>query len=112
MFHLAANTMALGVGTDIDVPALSDDIITIQNSHFILSQQMGLMAAMAYSPLLDRIKLASPSMRQLATPYVRPITQGVVGQTNYNLALWNDSPYLLNPFEEIQVLEIEGPSAR
>lgn len=104
MFHLAGYTMLIGPGSDIDVPAMSDDILTIQNNHFILAQQMGLMASLSYSPLLDRIKIATPSLRQLATPYIRPVSQGLAGVTNYNAALWNDHPLVLNPYEEIQTL--------
>lgn len=103
MFHLAINTVALGVGTDLDVPALTDDVLSQQNSHFVLAQPLGLMGVMACSALLDRIKLVSPSMRQLATPYIRPINQATVGITNPNIALWNDHPYALNPFEELAV---------
>lgn len=104
MYHLAAYSTLLGVGTDIDVPALSDDILTIQNNHFVLNQPMGLMAAMAYSPLLDRCKLASPTMRQLAPPYLRPVGQGLVGVTNPNIALYDYSPYMIPAFEEMQAL--------
>lgn len=104
MFHLAAYTTALGVGTDIDVPALSDDILQINNTHFTLMQPYDLIACFAQSPLLDRIKLASPTMRQLAAPFIRPVSQGLVGSTNYNAALWDQNPYRLQPFEEIQLL--------
>jgi hypothetical protein len=111
MFHLAAYNLALGVGTDIDVPALTDDILTIQNTHFVLSTQMQLMGGLAYSPLLDRIKLASPSMRQLAAPYMRPIQQGAAGVSNPNMFLFDNNPFVLNPYEEIQLLATSAIAA-
>lgn len=111
MYHLAAYNMALGVGTDIDVPALTDDILTVQNNHFVLSTQMQLMGGLAYSPLLDRIKLASPSMRQLAAPYMRPIQQGAAGVSNPNMFLMDMNPYILQPFEELQLLATSAIAA-
>lgn len=104
MYHLGAYTMALGVGTDIDVPALSDDILTIQNTHFVLSMPMDLIAAQIYSPLMDRAKLASPSMRQIAAPYIRPVFNGLTGPTNPNIWLLDSNPFRIQPFEEIQLL--------
>lgn len=104
MFHICAYNIALPVGSDIDTPALQDDIITIQNNHFILSKPMNLIMAQCYSALMDRAKLASPTMRQIAAPYVRPVQQQSAGTSNPNLAIWNDYPYLLQPFEEIQAL--------
>lgn len=102
MYHLAAYNMALSTTVDTDVPALTDDILTIQNAHFVFSTQMQLMGVIAYSNLLDRIKLASPTMRQLAAPYIRPIGNAVAATTNPNMALYDSNPYILQPFEEIQ----------
>lgn len=104
MFHLAAYTGLLGVGTDLDMAALTDDILTIQNNHFILSQDLNIIAAMAWSPLLDRCKLASPTMRQIAAPYIRPIFTGLTPPTNYNVWLLDHDPFDISPFEEIQAI--------
>ena len=104
MFHLAAYSANLGVGTDVDITPVTDQVLSVQNSHFVLNMPMGLMAVEAMSALLDRIKLVSPTMRQLASPYVRPINQSTVAITNPNLALYDNSPYPIPAFEELQLL--------
>lgn len=102
MFHTAAYTIALGSTADTDVTALTDDILAINNSHFTLTQPMGLMAAMAMSATLSRARLASPSMRQIASPWIRPINVLALPGTNANMWLLDHSPFTVPAWEEIQ----------
>lgn len=104
MFHMSACTLALGVGSDFDMPVVSDDIIPSTNSHLFLQQPMDLIAALVFSPLMDRAKLTSPTLRQIAPPYLRPVFNGTTPPTNYNAGLFDDNPVRLPAFEEIQVL--------
>src|SRR4051794_13142746 len=105
MFHLAAYTKTnLGTTADTDIPFVTDDVLTGQNGHFILSQPMDLVAAAVMSATLARAKLASPSMRQIASPFVRPIIVGILPGNNPNVDLSYDSPYRIPAYEEIQVL--------
>jgi hypothetical protein len=102
VYHLAAYFVALGTTVDTDVPALTDDILTIQNNHFVLQQQMNLIAAAAMSATLTRAKLASPTMRQIASPYIRPVIGAVQPPNNPNMWLLDSNPFSIPPFEEIQ----------
>ena len=104
MFHTAAYQMLLGVGTDIDVPAQTDQILTITNNHFILGSPMDLVAFQAFSALLDRVKLSSPTMRQIAAPYMQPIEDKTIASSNPNLVLMDATPFRIPAFEEIQCL--------
>lgn len=108
MYHLAAYTASIGNTADTDVTALADDILTIQNSHFVLTQPMGLIAAMAMSATLSRAKLASPTMRQVASPFIRPITVAAIPAANPNMWLVDDNPFRLVPYEEIQCQATSG----
>ena len=109
MFHLAAYVnAALGSTANTDINALSDDILTIQNNHFVMNQPTDLLAAAAMSATLTRVKLASPSMRQIASPYIRPIIVGATPGSNPNVALYYNNPYRLVPFEEIQMQATSG----
>lgn len=104
MFHLAAYTEVIGNTADTDVDALVDDILTIQNTHFVLQQPMQLLAAAVMSATLSRVKLASPSMRQIAPPFVRPIIGAVKPASNPNFWCLDYQPFTIKPFEEIQML--------
>lgn len=103
MFHLAGYFVSIGQTVDTDVPAISDDILAIQNSHFVLPQPMQLIAAQAMSVTLSRAKLASPSMRQIASPYVRPIQVALTPGNNTNIMLLDQNPFTVPAWEEIQM---------
>jgi len=104
MYHLIANGMTIATTVDTDVPALNDDIIAIQNSHFVLSQPMQLIGAAAMGILIDRARIASPTMRQIANPYVRSLIAAAVPGSNPNMWLLDHNPFTVPAFEEIQVL--------
>ena len=108
MFHLADYTVAIAQTVDTDVPALSDDILSVQNNHFVLSQPLRLLAAAVMSTTLSRAKLASPSMRQIASPYVRPIILGATPGNNPNVWLLDHQQTWIQPYEEIQLQATSG----
>lgn len=109
MFHLAAYmSTALSTVADLDIPALTDDVLTIQNSHFVFQQPMQLIAAAAMSATLTRAKLASPSMRQIASPYIRPIIGAAKPATNPNMLILDQAPFIIPPFEEVQLQATSG----
>lgn len=108
MYHLCAYAETIDNTADNDITAVVDDILTIQNSHFVLSQEMGLFAAMAMSATLSRTRIQSPSMRQIAGPFVRPIIVSATPGNNANIWLLDRNPFRIPPFEEIQVLATSG----
>lgn len=108
MYHLAAYTALLGTTVDTDIAALTDDILTIQNSHFVLSRPKQLLGAAVMSATLTRAKLASPSMRQVASPFIRPIIGAAIPPANPNLWLLDYNPFIVPPFEEVQLQATSG----
>lgn len=108
MFHLAAYAATIDNTAGTDVTAATDDVLTIQNSHFVLSQWMNLYAAAVMSATLSRVQLASPSMRVIAPPFVRPIIVAAIPPDNPNV--WNlaNNAFRIPPFEEIQMLATSG----
>lgn len=108
MFHLSGYTVAIGTVADTDIPAIVDDIMTIQNNHFVLSQEHMLICAAAMSATISRAKLASPSMRQIASPYIRPVIAAAIPPANPNLWVLTQSPFRIPPFEEIQMQGTSG----
>lgn len=108
VFHLACFTAAIDSTADTDVSALTDDILTIQNGHFVLSEPREMRLAYAASTTLARAKIASPSMRQIASPFIRPIGASTLPATDPSVAWMIDQPFQLRPFEEIQCLATSG----
>jgi uncharacterized protein YejL (UPF0352 family) len=103
LFHTAGFTVSLGNTADTDVPAISDDILTILNNHFVLRRPLDLIAAASMNTNLDRAKIASPSMRQIASPFIRSVIGALVPGSNPNMWLLNDNPFRIPALEEIQV---------
>lgn len=103
MWHLADYTVALGTTANTDVPALSDDVLTILNSHFVLRREMKLLRAAAMSATLTRVRFASPTMRFYGQPFVRPVILAANPPTNPNVADYTDRPFILPAGEEIAI---------
>jgi hypothetical protein len=108
MFHLAAYTGSIGTTVDTDIAALTDDILVIQNNHFVLGQPMRLLAAAAMSATILRAKLVSATLRQIASPWIRPIIGAAIPGNNPNVMLLDDNPPTIKPFEELQILGTSG----
>lgn len=77
MFHIAAYfTASLSTVANLDVPALSDQVLSISNNHFRLVDGMQLLGAAGMSATLQRIRLDSPTLRIQGNPYILPPNVG------------------------------------
>jgi hypothetical protein len=103
MYHTAAYTASTNNATDVDLAALSDDILFIQNGHFVAPGPLKVFAAAALGATLLRAKINTPKMRQITPNYIRPIATSTLPPANPNVATWQDSPLQLNQNEEIQI---------
>lgn len=104
MYHLCAFTEAIAAAAETDADALTDQILTIQNNHFLLGKDMRLMAFWSGSTTLTRVRLSQPSLRMIALPYMRPITQAIIPPTDPNLADLSNFPLTLHGGEEFACL--------
>lgn len=100
MFHLAAFSGSVGTTANTQVPALGDQIITIQNNRFLFQRAVKLFAAYAASTTISRARFVSPSLRQIANPQIRPITRAVGGITDPNIMDLRDIPLTIPGLEE------------
>ena len=103
MYHSLAFFKALANVADTDIPALNDDIIPIQAGHFILPSPMQLLMAYASAVTLVRAKIVTPTMRQVANPYIRPINANLLPGTNTNLQLFKENRTVLVAYEETAI---------
>lgn len=108
MFHLAANTILIGQTVDTDVTPLTDSVLLVQNSHFVLQQDMYLFAAYAMSATLSRTRIILPSFRVITTPWIRPIAQATITPNNPNVADYREHPLRIRALEELQIAATSG----
>lgn len=109
MYHTMAYTLLIGTTVDTDVPAVQDDIIAIQNSHFILPSPMKLFGACVTSPTFLSGKLVSPTIRQINPILIRPGNPRAIGGDNTGVYYAQGGGAQLYPFEETQILGTAAP---
>lgn len=104
MYHTFAfrSTTITNAG-NVDVPALQDDIVFIQNGHFIFQSPLRITKAAAMSLTLARARITSPTIRQIAPNYIRPVMLATLPFTDPNVDRLMVAPLLLPALEEIAV---------
>jgi len=86
---------------DYDLPAIQDNILLIQNSHFVPQQDMYLLYAYASGLLLNKAKLITPTYRQLSPPYIRPVNLALLPVTVTPVADLSQKPLKMRALEEV-----------
>jgi hypothetical protein len=104
-----AYTLSIGAVAGTDVPALADDIIQIQNNHFILPQAMKLFGAIVYSPTFLAAQLVSPTIRQINPIFLRPGNGSAIATNNPGIYYAGGGGAQMYPFEENQILGSANP---
>lgn len=101
--HLLAYSGAVATVADTSLAGLVDPVVTrSQTSNlYILQQRLMLLAAVGMSATLNRVKLSSPTLRQINQPYIRPIIAAARPRTNDQISYWADQPLMLPALEEI-----------
>lgn len=105
MFHLGAFYKASAGGlTDEDTPAVSDQVFTISNNHFIPPVPVWLKMAVLVGAQAQRLKISSPKLRALAQ---LQFPRAAVGVSAVTAGQFNDCsvmPVKLNPIDELSAL--------
>jgi hypothetical protein len=113
MLHLMAYSRSTNATADLDMTPVQDDIMLIQNAHFLPQQDVRLVAAFANGTTLARARINTPSLRQISSPFIRPINLGNLPTTLPAVADYSHNPLLLKGLEEISVLTTQtaaGPT--
>lgn len=100
-FHLTANFVALANVANTDVPALNDDVLYRQNSHFVPDVDCDLMAAYASAVTLTAARLNNPKTRQITPAYLVPIGTTLLPITRPQVVDYRMRPFRLRAQEEI-----------
>lgn len=103
MYTVAAFTESLGNVTNDDLTALNDEIIAISNGHLLPQVDYELIFAAGLGPNTDRIRIVSPSNRQITLPFIRPINVAALPANDPNVADFRDNPFRIKGMEELAV---------
>lgn len=103
MWHCAAYTASLGNVSNTDTPAISDGIMVIQNGHLLPQYDMLLHYAAGSGPNTDRIRIVSPSNRQITLPFIRPFNGAALPATDPNVADYRSNPFKIEGLEELAI---------
>lgn len=112
MHHTVAYTGSIAAGTSfVEVAALQDEIITIQNNHFLPQEEYDIQYIFASCTNYNRARFVSPSNRQITTPFIRPANSATLPASNPNIAVYSGSPFRIKGLEELSVELIHDDAA-
>lgn len=103
-FHTLAYAASCTTATDTDLTPVPDLIIPIQNGHFLPQRQKSILWATAFSTDIQYARIITPTLRQISSPYIRPVISGVVPPDLMEVADYRMQPLQLMPIEEVEVL--------
>lgn len=102
-FHTLAYNVDIGQVANLDVPAITDDIFTITNSHFLPNADWDIIYAAAMSATINRARIVSPSNRQITLPFIRPVEPAATPGDNPNVADYRRTPFRIKRNEELSI---------
>lgn len=104
MFHLLAYTGSLVLNTETNMTGLVDSVVTrsATSAVYILQHPMKAFAGVFISAGMVRGRLQSPTLRQVNTPYFRPIIRAARPASNDYVCWLGDQPLNLPALEELQ----------
>jgi hypothetical protein len=104
MHHTIAWRASIADATETDVTPVQDILMAIANSHFLPQRDYALLYAHFAGLTADRARLVSPSLRQMTTPFIRPINGTIVVASNPGVADYSKTPLKIRGLEELQLL--------
>lgn len=93
---------------ETDIAPVQDSIFLIQNSHFVPSVDVQIQAACFMSLNAQRARIVTPTLRQVTTPFIRPVNLALTPTSRPLVADYRGNPLHLKGLEEVQVLTLQG----
>lgn len=103
MLHLLAYDASITNAVETDLAPVNDSIFTIQNGHFVPQKDIYILWAMAMGATISTARLLSPSIRQITTPFIRPIEAAATPGTLFGYQDFGNNALVARAFEELQV---------
>jgi hypothetical protein len=109
-FHLLAFTGSVGQTANTDLAAVVDDVVPVQNNHFLLSRDRNLLWAAAVGATITRQRIVQPTLRQIVEPQINPLEGNAAPASNPNYADYTVYPLRIRALEELAVESTSGLS--
>ena len=102
MIHLACYNGTLTESTaNQDIPAVTDQSLTISNGHYVLTEPARLAGVYGQSTNLNRLRINTPTLRATSLPYMEPLRQDTLPGNLPPMAILGDFALPLTPIDEI-----------
>lgn len=104
MYHLACYKGTPGANaSNFDLPAVNDNVLTLSNNHYILTQSARVKIAYAQAPSLTLARINTPKLRATSLPYIEPIRVGDLPGNLPPAAIYYTNQLNLDPIDEIAI---------
>lgn len=103
MFHMLAWAVSQTNNVATDMTPVPDQMFLIQNNHFVPQKDLFVFGACYMNVDAARARWITPSLRQITTPYIRPVEGNLTPGSRPGVADYRLSPLRLKALEEIQV---------
>lgn len=107
MLHVLAYSASFAQNVETDVTPVTDSIFTIQNNHFVPQRDVYILWALACGATIGRARILSASIRQITTPFIRPVEQNATPGSLFGYQDFGNNPLIARAFEELQVNAIQ-----
>jgi hypothetical protein len=111
MYHTCAYSANTNNQSNYDMAAVSDQILTIQNNHFLPDRQLYLFGGWFSGTLLSAMTLVTPRSRQIVPPRLWPTQLTTLPPDRPHIFDRRTNPFTLNAVEEISMQANIGGSA-
>lgn len=93
---------------ETDMTPVTDPIITVQNGHYLPSQDVKLLWNLFCNADANRIRVATPTLRQVTTPFLLPVEPNLDPGSRPGVADLRQYPLTLRAMEEVQLLSFQN----
>ena len=104
MYHLACYKGAVSANaSNFDLPAVPDNVLTISNNHYILTQSARVKLAYAQAASITLARINTPKLRATSLPYIEPLRVGTLPGNLPPVAVYDNNQLNLDPIDEIAI---------
>jgi hypothetical protein len=101
MFHLAANSASVASIAETDLATVPDAMLAVFNGHWFPQDPPQLIFACAMGAQLARVRIQTPTLNMMTTPFIRGFMLAAIPTSPSSLANYYQNPLQLKAQEEI-----------
>jgi hypothetical protein len=104
MFHTVAYTATGIAAADVDMTPIADNLMTVQNAHFMPQFDAKLVYAFVGGLTQTKAKIVAPTLRQICSQEIRPLDNAANPGNLPAIADYHLNPFTLKGLEEISIV--------